>query len=126
MRQIACEKTQAPLAQLNNQAMRKQQLTGQILSKKERIRLSHTVGRGFGDELDRTGVRGERPGSCTCSNFQAKSTLFSILPTAALTSACYRSMSMLAFMSSLVSKVTVQTVCFHEKIYIHFGHSISS
>ncbi len=37
-----------------------------------------------GDELDRTGVRRERPGSCTRSNFQAKSALFSILPTAAL------------------------------------------
>ncbi len=28
--------------------------------------------------------RGERPGGCTCSNFQAKSTLFSVLPTVAL------------------------------------------
>ncbi len=42
------------------------------------------MGRGFGDKLDRTGVRGERPESCTRSDFQAKSTLFSILPTAAL------------------------------------------
>ncbi len=78
---------------LNNQAMRKQQLTGQIQvnrrrpmkkTKLKRIRLSHAAGRGFGDELDRTRVRGERPGGCTCSNFQAKSPLFSFLPTAAL------------------------------------------
>ncbi len=34
--------------------------------------------------LYRTGVRGERPGICIRSNFQAKSTLFSILPTVAL------------------------------------------
>ncbi len=73
--------------------MRKQQLTGQIQvnrwktmkkSKKkeelDRVRL----GRGFGGKLDRTRIRGEGPGSCTHSDFQAKSTLFSILPTAAL------------------------------------------
>ncbi len=30
------------------------------------------------------GREGEGPGSCTCSNFQAKSTLFSVLSTAAL------------------------------------------
>ncbi len=70
---------------LNSQAMRKQQLTAQTLSKKERIRQSDVAGRDFGDKLDRTRVRGERPGSCTRSNFQAKSTLLSILPTVALT-----------------------------------------
>ncbi len=33
---------------------------------------------------------GEGPGSCTRSNFQAKSTLFSILPTTALNNVCIR------------------------------------
>ncbi len=44
------------------------------------------MGRGFGDELEHTGVRGERPGYFARSNFQTKSTLFQILPTAALMS----------------------------------------
>ncbi len=49
--------------------------------KQETIRPSCSAGRGFGGRLEHSG---ERPGSCTCSNFQAKSTLFPILPTAAL------------------------------------------
>ncbi len=37
------------------------------------------MGRGFGGELECSGERGEGRGSCTCTNVQAKSTLFSIL-----------------------------------------------
>ncbi len=126
MRQIICEKNQAPLApptspkavcknplcpnqnnQLdqeeylmecqslhrvqppNNQAMRKlpihplsttaymtktskqKETNEEKQAKKRRIRPSSAEGRGFGDELEGSGERGEGPGNCTCSNFQA-------------------------------------------------------
>ncbi len=44
---------------------------------------------------------GEGPGSCTYSNFQAKSTLFSILPTAALSGICVKIKTCLCRVSSL-------------------------
>ncbi len=78
---------------LNNQAMRKQQLTGKIQvnrrkpmmkSKlKKRIRQSDAAGRGFGDELDHTGVRGKRPGGLV-QIFRLSQLVSKILPTAAL------------------------------------------
>ncbi len=63
MRQIVCEKNDSPLAPPT----------------------APKAIKGFEGELDLTRVRGERPGSCTCSAFQAKSSLFSVLPTATVT-----------------------------------------
>ncbi len=52
--------------------------------KRPRIRPGDPAGRGFRDELVAEEREGDEPESCNCSNFQAKSTLFSILPTKAL------------------------------------------
>ncbi len=57
-----------------------------IIRLKERIRLSCSVGRGFGDDLEHSteGRGGTWKLYSKILNFQAQSTLFSILPTAAL------------------------------------------
>ncbi len=61
MRQIICEKNQAPLA------------PPAALNAREALEVSWS-----------TAERGEGPGNFARSDFQAKSTLFSILPTSAL------------------------------------------
>ncbi len=81
----------------NNQAMRKLPITplpttayttktSKQKKTKEEKQLDRAALRGGALEASWSAAdrEGEGPGSCTCSNFQAKSTLFSVLLTAAL------------------------------------------